>query len=111
MKKLAAIFCVISFSAIVFAGELDGKNFCRSVETSGPFGEPPVKRDHCVSFKDDVMTDNDNTFFGSPPSRLNYVLVGSKILVVEGGKLMSTYSYDEAGDRIANGLGAILTVK
>lgn len=78
-----------------YAGELDGKTYCRTVYTDGSFSQPPGEREHCVSFDEDQMSDDMETFFGNPPTHLNYVLVGGKILVVEEGNLTSNYRVEK----------------
>lgn len=94
-----------------FAGELDGKEFCRTVQTGGMFGQPVGEREHCVSFNNNVMNDNADTFFGNPPESINYVLVAGKILVVRSGKLQFDYKVNEDLDQIENKAGAKLELK
>lgn len=110
MKYILA-FLVLMFGNLSFAGELDGKNFCREVKTDGSFGQPRGVRNHCVSFNENVMTDNANTFFGNLPESVRYVLVANKVLLVRDGKLYSDYVVDEELKTLKNGVGATLTLK
>ncbi len=59
---------------------LNGKSFCRTVETGGYFGQPKGKSEHCVKFENNIMTDNANTFFGNPPSHIQYQVINDKII-------------------------------
>ena len=110
MKKFICM-CLLIGPAVSLAGEVDGKNFCRTVVSDGLFNQPAGTREHCVSFKRDVMTDNANTFFGRLPESINYVLVGGKLLVVRKGKLQSEYNVNENLDQLQNKAGAILDLQ
>ena len=80
MKK-AILAAVMLLSASAFADSvLDGKSYCRTVETGGVFGQPAGKRQHCVSFANGVATDNANTFFGNPPERAAYQVNGNDVV-------------------------------
>lgn len=69
---------VSSFAGSV--GSLDGKSFCRTVISDGYFGQPKGERQHCISFKNGVATDNSNTFFGNPPKRFPYATRGLQVM-------------------------------
>ena len=60
-------------------GPIEGKSYCRTVETGGMFGQPKGKRSHCVSFNEGIATDNANTFFGNPPTRKRYFVNGDQV--------------------------------
>jgi hypothetical protein len=110
--KMSLLFAgLIVISSSVFAGELDGKTFCRTVVRDGMFGQPKREAQHCVSFKENTMKDNADTFFGNPPSSLKYVLASGKILVVNGGNLESPYSVDESFTQLSNSVGTVLVLK
>jgi hypothetical protein len=73
--------------------DLDGKEFCRVVETGGLFGQPKGLREHCVSFYEGKMSDNANTFFGNPPTRVDYSIVAkTKVFTNEDG--VETQQFD-----------------
>ena len=111
MKNLV-ILSVLGFGALsAQAGELDGNHFCRKVKSDGSFGQPRGEREHCVSFEEDTMVDNANTFFGNPPKSISYVLVGEKVLVVDDGDLSSPYNYNAKDKTLTNSAGAVLKVK
>jgi hypothetical protein len=46
---------------------LEGKSFCRVIKSDGLFGQPKMEFHHTVSFTNDRMNDDANTFFGNPP--------------------------------------------
>lgn len=94
MKKITGTL-VLLVAGGAYAGELDGRKYCRTVTTDGSFGQPPGEAEHCVSFEHDVIIDNKNTLFGNPETRDRYVLVGEKILVVQDGNLISNYRLDK----------------
>lgn len=62
--------------------DLDGKKFSRTLTDTGWFGQPKGDRDQVLEFEDGYLKDNANTFFGSPPTRLEYFLDGNNIMVV-----------------------------
>ncbi|HEY8269591.1 MAG TPA: hypothetical protein VIG33_01780 [Pseudobdellovibrionaceae bacterium] len=108
MKSLFFIL-IAALSAFANAGELDGMTFCRKVETGGMFGQPKGTREHCVSFKEDVMTDNANTFFGNPPECFSYTIENSKIINSDKN---SDTGYEIQGEAIVvPETGAVLTLK
>lgn len=82
MKSLFAMALVLcsASAALATPGALDGKKFCRTIATGGVFGRPRGVGQHCVSFENGEMTDNANTFFGNPPERIQYALVGGVII-------------------------------
>jgi hypothetical protein len=89
MKKASIVIglvTMLSMSTIASAGELDGLKFCRSVQTGGMLGQPEETRLHCVSFNNDVATDNENTFFGNPPESYHYTVNGASIINADTGK-------------------------
>ena len=80
MKTLITIACILSAnSAFALAGPLDGKTFCRQVQTGGMFGQPAGARKNCISFDKGFATDNANSFFGNPPSVEAYQTDGTKV--------------------------------
>ncbi len=86
---------------------LSGKTFSREIMRDGSFGQPKGKGYHQVSFKNDRMCDNANTFFGKPPTNLPYKVNGNEILVAEFDEPEAT-KYTIDGDTIRNNVGAIL---
>jgi hypothetical protein len=111
MNKIVTVLSLLLISSTVLAGDLDGKTFCRSVQSDGMFGQPKGTREHCVSFKNNIMVDNANTFFGNAPDSENYALVDRKILVIKGGSLLSPYSIDENSTQLFNESGAVLSIR
>jgi hypothetical protein len=85
MKSVFAFMTVLVLSSAVLAGPLDGKAFCRSVETGGIFGQPKGVRSHCVQFQMGRANDNANTFFGNPPEVFEYSLKGKVINRINRG--------------------------
>lgn len=85
MKTLVAMIAVlisnIAFATITPADqvELDGKSYCRTVATSGLFGQPQGERLHCIWFSGGSATDNANTFFGNPPESAPYYQTGDRV--------------------------------
>ncbi len=111
MKKIMMLLTLMLISSTAIAGELDGKTFCRTVDGGGIFGQRKKTSEHCVSFEQDTMHDSANTFFGSPPETVKYVLVAGKVLIVQNNMLSSPYSINETGDLLSNNVGAILNIK
>lgn len=56
---------------------LDGKSYCRTVQSNGMMGQPSGEREHCIEFSEGNATDNANTFFGNPPRSFKYTLKDS----------------------------------
>lgn len=106
MKNLTIFTALILFSASSFSGELDGMKFCRSILSDGMFGQPPGIRLHCLSFGDDKVSDNANTFFGNPPEVFSYIIQDQKIINIE--KNQETSYELENGNIIIKGTGAVL---
>jgi len=109
-KTTLILALVLSIPLVAAAGELDGKEFCRTIVSDGMFGQPAGERTHCVRFNDNVMTDDANTFFGNPPESINYVLVSGKILVVRDGNLQADYKINKKMTQIENEVGAKLNL-
>lgn len=85
----------MTFTLAVTATEinLEGKEFCRTVQTDGSFGQPIGLREHCVSFSNGKINDNGYTLFGYPATTLPYRIVDdSKIYTTEDGT--ETLSFD-----------------
>jgi hypothetical protein len=83
MKSLSLVLGVTLASISSFAGSsgsLDGRSYCRTVISDGYFGQPKGERQHCISFKNGVATDNSNTFFGNPPKRYPYATRGLQVM-------------------------------
>ncbi len=110
-KTMALSLLAMVLSASAFAGGLDGKEFCRTLRSGSLMGQPDRERTHCVSFAENVMTDNGNTFFGNPPESIHYVLVDGKVLVVRDGNLMADYSFDKTRNVLKNESGAVLKLQ
>ena len=80
---------------------LDGKKFCRMVETGGMFGQPAGKREHCIKFLEGKkVEDNADTFFGNPPEKGTYSLVGKTIILNFENNVVYELSSD--GKRISS---------
>jgi hypothetical protein len=112
MKGFIIAISLISYiqTSPAIAGELDGMKFCRSVQTDGSFGQPKRIRKHCLSFADDVATDNASTFFGNPPRRFSYTLKKNQIINTDTKK-KTGYSVQEDGNITAIETGLVLTLE
>jgi fermentation-respiration switch protein FrsA (DUF1100 family) len=83
MKMLMTI-ALLAISTVSFAGELDGLTFCRDVHVSGGLGMGPARvRKHCISFQDDVATDNGPTFFGKLTEHFHYTIKKEHVINTE----------------------------
>ncbi len=81
MKLLSAVTfaSLFAFSTLANAGQLDGHTFCRKVQVQND------ERTHCVSFNNDVATDNFNTFTGKTIESFKYALDGMQIIYADTG--------------------------
>src|SRR5690348_2976509 len=70
--KTFIVATVLLVSQFVFAahGPLDGKTYCRTVNS---------ERKHCLSFSKGYVRDSANTFFGNPPESAAYSVLGNKV--------------------------------
>ena len=95
-----------------YADDLAGKSFSRQVRSDGLFGQPKGVRNHTLAFyKDRTMQDDAPTFFGNPPKRYEYRLVGRTLLVLDNGKLAATYTVAEDGKTMRSSTQAIFTLQ
>jgi hypothetical protein len=96
----------VGVSEISVYPTLNGKKYCRTVTGNGVMGQPMGDMQHCVSFTENKMTDNGNTFFGNPPETIDYRMVGYNIEV----KRQETWEVDYrvSGDELRNEVGAVL---
>ena len=60
-----------------------GKSYQRTFVTEPIFGQPGGEKIHSLSFTEDTVTDNANTFFGNPPETKPYKLDGD-IVIIDG---------------------------
>lgn len=109
LKNFLIILTLVTSTQVLAASKLDGKTFCRTVQTGGMFGQPSELQ-HCVQFADGKITDNADTFFGHPLESLAYELIDdTNVVIVRGETSKVEYKYKD--DTIVNEVGAILILQ
>lgn len=80
--KIALVLITLFTTTLAFAGEgkLDGRSYCRTVNSNGEFGQPAGPRKHCLVFANGGAIDYANTFFGNPPDYNPYTVEGDKVV-------------------------------
>ena len=91
---LTILFQVIGFQSAqaITAQELKGSEYCRTVYSEGYFGQPVGEREHCVTFYENDLMDDANTFFGRPPETFQYQVQGDVILILKDHQWVPEYT-------------------
>lgn len=110
MKALSAILGLMIMSSTALAGVLDDNTYCRTVKMDGAHGERPTTRKHCISFKNDMATDNADTFFGNKSETFNYDLVNGEVINTDRN-VHTGYEVHNGGGTLTMESGAVLILK
>ncbi len=99
---IVILLCSLSFAS-AFAGELDGKTFCRLMASDGSFGQPPGNREVCLVFSNVSVRDYNYTLGGNPPLTFPYEIEDG-IVKFNGSEYELKLNYLRAKSESSEGL-------